>query len=124
MPFGLQPVHLVVIVLVALVVFGPKRLPQLGRWIGRTFAEFKKGAREMADGFKEETGRQSAAGREEAAPGGAEQGPAQGAVRSPSQPAVPSPYPEAAAGGFCTACGAANPVEARYCNKCGNRLPV
>lgn len=31
MHFNLQPIHLVVIVLVALVVFGTEQLPQLGR---------------------------------------------------------------------------------------------
>jgi len=55
MPFGLQPIHLVVIVVVAILVFGTKRLPQVGRWIGRTFSEFRKGARDMADGFRQET---------------------------------------------------------------------
>ena len=104
MPFGLQPFHLVVIVLVALVIFGPKRLPQLGRWLGKTFSEFRKGAHDLADGFKDETGRQNAAGPEAAAPEAA--------------------APEAADGNFCTACGAANPADARYCNKCGIRLPV
>jgi sec-independent protein translocase protein TatA len=124
MPFGLQPFHLVVIVLVALVVFGPKRLPQLGRWLGKTFSEFRKGARDMTDGFKEETGRQNAVGPEAAAPNAADQGFAHGEAQSPAQPAEPSPYPETAAGNFCTACGAANPADARYCNKCGIRLPV
>ena len=39
--FGL---HEVLIVLgVALLLFGAKRLPQLGRSMGRTFVEFKKG---------------------------------------------------------------------------------
>ena len=124
MPFGLQPFHLVVIVIVALVIFGPKRLPQLGRWLGRTFSEFRKGARDMTDGFKEETGRQNAVGPEAAAPGAADHGPAQGEAQSPAQSPGPSPYPEAAVGNFCTACGAANPADARYCNKCGIRQPV
>ena len=124
MPFGLQPIHLVVIILVALVIFGPKRLPQLGRWLGKTFSEFRKGARDMTDGFKEETGRQNGVGPEAAAPGAADQGSAQGEAPSPAQPAEPSPYPMAAAGNFCTACGAANPADARYCNKCGIRLPA
>jgi sec-independent protein translocase protein TatA len=100
MPFGLQPVHLVVIVLVALVVFGPKRLPQLGRWLGKTFSEFRRGARDMADGFKAESG---------------------------AQTTQQSPFPEAAVGApgnFCTGCGASNPADARFCNKCGIRLPA
>ena len=25
---------------------------------------------------------------------------------------------------FCTACGTANPVDARFCNKCGNAMEV
>jgi sec-independent protein translocase protein TatA len=124
MPFGLQPIHLVVIVVVALVIFGPRRLPQLGRWLGRTFSEFRKGARDMTDGFKEETGRQNAVGPDAASPNAAGQRSTQGEAQSPAQPAEPSPYPEAAAGNFCTACGAANPADARYCNKCGIRLPV
>jgi sec-independent protein translocase protein TatA len=107
MPFGLQPFHLLVIVLVALVVFGPKRLPQIGRWLGKTFSEFRKGARDMADGFKEESTPQPTDGVGTAAP-----------------PAQPSPYPEASAGNSCTACGAQNPADARFCNKCGIRLPV
>ena len=124
MPFGLQPIHLAVIVLVALVIFGPKRLPQLGRWLGKTFSEFRKSARDMADGFKEEKGKQNAVGPEAAAPDASEQESAEGQARSPAQPAQPSPYLEAAAGNFCTACGAANPADARYCNKCGIHLPV
>ena len=147
MPFGLQPIHLVVIVLVALVVFGPKRLPQLGRWLGRTFSEFKRGARDMADGFKDETVKRSATGPESVGPGAgpaatgpetvgpragpgaagpaiAETSPAQSTDRGQAEPARTSPYPETNAGSFCTRCGAANPADARYCNKCGIRLPV
>ena len=58
----MKAIHLVAIVLVALVVFGTEQLPQLGRWPGRTFSKSRKGARDMADGFKEEAGQQNAVG--------------------------------------------------------------
>ena len=42
MPFGLQPIHIAVIVLVALLIFGPKQLPAIGRWVARTFNDLRK----------------------------------------------------------------------------------
>ena len=104
MPFGLQPLDLIVIVVVALVIFGPKRLPQLGRWLGKTFSSFRKGARDLADGFSEETRAQDPAGT---------------GARAPDAAPPPS-----TAGIFCTACGASNPADSRFCNKCGTRLPA
>jgi TatA/E family protein of Tat protein translocase len=41
----LQPRHLLIILIVALVFFGPKKLPELGNALGRTFKEFKVGIR-------------------------------------------------------------------------------
>lgn len=38
-----------VIILIGLLLFGPKKLPELGRSIGRTLQEFKKGSREMIE---------------------------------------------------------------------------
>ncbi len=35
MPFGIQPIHIVIIVIIALIIFGPKSLPEAGRWVGR-----------------------------------------------------------------------------------------
>ncbi len=40
---------LILIVIVALLVFGPNKLPELGRAFGKTLREFKKGAKEMLD---------------------------------------------------------------------------
>jgi sec-independent protein translocase protein TatA len=37
----LQPTHLIVILIVALVVLGPKRLPDAGRALGQGLKEFK-----------------------------------------------------------------------------------
>ncbi len=46
---------LIVILLIALVIFGPKKLPELGKATGETLKEFKKSARELtADSFTEE----------------------------------------------------------------------
>ncbi|GAC1398942.1 MAG: hypothetical protein NVS4B12_13910 [Ktedonobacteraceae bacterium] len=39
--------ELIVILVVALLVFGPKKLPEMGRSIGKTVTEFRKGISEM-----------------------------------------------------------------------------
>ncbi|WP_019535773.1 twin-arginine translocase TatA/TatE family subunit [Paenibacillus ginsengihumi] len=38
---------LLLIVVVVLLLFGPAKLPELGRAVGRTLAEFKQSAREL-----------------------------------------------------------------------------
>ncbi len=40
---GISPVHLVIILAVVLLLFGPKRLPGLGKGIGEAIRGFKKG---------------------------------------------------------------------------------
>jgi sec-independent protein translocase protein TatA len=37
-----QPLHLIVILLIALLVFGPKKLPELGKGLGESIRGFKK----------------------------------------------------------------------------------
>lgn len=54
MPFGIQPIHLVIIVVVALIIFGPQKLPEIGRGLGKSLNEFRRGAKEMTEGFSEE----------------------------------------------------------------------
>ena len=41
MPFGLQLWEVFLVLLVVLLVFGPKRLPEMGRSLGRGIREFK-----------------------------------------------------------------------------------
>jgi sec-independent protein translocase protein TatA len=42
---ALQPMHMAIVALVALLVFGPKRLPELAKGIGEAVREFKKTTR-------------------------------------------------------------------------------
>ncbi len=43
MPFGIGPLELVIVLLILLVIFGAKRLPELGRSLGSSAREFKSG---------------------------------------------------------------------------------
>ncbi|WP_328701089.1 twin-arginine translocase TatA/TatE family subunit [Aquibacillus kalidii] len=40
---------LILILVIALVVFGPKKLPEIGKATGETLREFKKSARELSE---------------------------------------------------------------------------
>jgi sec-independent protein translocase protein TatA len=37
-----QPMHLLLVLVIAVVVFGPKKLPEIGAGLGRSIREFKK----------------------------------------------------------------------------------
>ena len=43
-----QPMHLLVIFFIALLVFGPKKLPELGKTIGKAITEFRRAQSEPA----------------------------------------------------------------------------
>ncbi len=47
MPFGLQPIHIIIIIAVALIIFGPTKLPEMGRSLGKAITEFRRGTQEM-----------------------------------------------------------------------------
>lgn len=44
---------LIIILVLALIIFGPKKLPELGRAVGQTLKEFKKSTKELIDDEKE-----------------------------------------------------------------------
>ena len=41
--FGLGPTELIVILVIVLILFGPKRLPQLGKSLGKTMKSIRDG---------------------------------------------------------------------------------
>lgn len=57
MPFGnIGVTGLVLILLIALIIFGPSKLPELGRAFGRTLSEFKNSTRELVSSDDTDSG--------------------------------------------------------------------
>lgn len=52
--FGLGMGELVLVVLILMLFFGPKKLPQLGKGIGEAIREFKKAGSELRSGSDED----------------------------------------------------------------------
>lgn len=44
---------LILILVLALIIFGPKKLPEIGRAVGQTLKEFKKSTKELVNDEKE-----------------------------------------------------------------------
>ena len=42
MPFNVRPLELIIVLAIALIVLGPKKLPEFGRSIGSGMREFKE----------------------------------------------------------------------------------
>ncbi|HXE81281.1 MAG TPA: twin-arginine translocase TatA/TatE family subunit [Vicinamibacterales bacterium] len=51
-PIGMQ--ELVIIFVIALLVFGPRKLPELGRSLGRSINEFKRASNELRSTLEDE----------------------------------------------------------------------
>jgi len=52
--FNLGMPELIVIFIVALLIFGPKKLPELGKSLGRAIGEFKRTSQELRDSLETE----------------------------------------------------------------------
>jgi sec-independent protein translocase protein TatA len=109
---ALQPGHLIVILVIVLLIFGPGKLPELGRAMGDGLRELKK-----ATGGEEPR---------DATTHAATTLPATTAVASPAAPSattVGTVTPIAAAPGVamrtCQSCRGAVPVTDKFCGNCG-----
>lgn len=47
---------LILVLVIALIIFGPSKLPELGRAVGSTLKEFKKSTRELVSEDEQEKG--------------------------------------------------------------------
>ncbi|MDO9631922.1 MAG: twin-arginine translocase TatA/TatE family subunit [Humidesulfovibrio sp.] len=50
-----QPMHLLLVLVIALFIFGPSKLPQLGASIGKSIRELRKGLDGVADPAQQST---------------------------------------------------------------------
>ena len=126
MVFGMGPLELMIILGIALLIFGPKNLPKLGKSLGQTV----KNVREGMEGDDEEPKKMEAAEAvAEPAPAAApvEVAPAPAPATAPVE-AAPAPAAAPAAEvveeavQFCGKCGAKNPADAAFCSSCGEKL--
>jgi TatA/E family protein of Tat protein translocase len=73
-PIGMP--ELVIIFVIALIIFGPRKLPELGRSLGRSLGEFRRASNELRSSLEDEirveeqrdSARQAAAGPTESTP--------------------------------------------------------
>lgn len=61
---GFNGFDLIILFIVALLVFGPKRLPEMGSAIGRAIQEFRKGLHEITSPEDEKNGTHQTTARE------------------------------------------------------------
>jgi sec-independent protein translocase protein TatA len=47
--FGFHAPELIIVLVVALLIFGPKRLPEMGAGVGKFIKEFRKGVNEISN---------------------------------------------------------------------------
>lgn len=94
---GLRAPELIIILIVALLIFGPKNLPKLGKSLGQTV----KNVREGMEGDEEP--------KQVEAPAEAE---AEAVADVPVEEDVV----------FCSKCGTKNAADAAFCSKCGEKL--
>ncbi len=99
-PIGVP--ELLIIFVVALIVFGPRKLPELGRSLGKSIAEFKRASNELQSTLDEEIRQEGRrAPTSTPAPAPAQPAPALAAPAAPTDPSMlPSPAaPETVARG-------------------------
>ena len=107
---GMGPMELIIILAIALIIFGPKNLPKLGKSLGETV----KNVREGMDGDDEKPAKAV-----EETTTATEPAPVPQPVAEPAQDVEVEEEEDVI---FCSKCGAQNKAGDAFCSKCGNKL--
>ena len=76
--------ELLIILTLALIIFGPRKLPELGRSLGRSLGEFKRASNELRNTLDEEIRLEEERGTRPARPAAEPARPAQASADEPS----------------------------------------
>ena len=106
MILGLGVPELVIILVVVLVIFGPKNLPKIGSALGKTVKNVREG---MEEGSDEKPAKKSDSSDDDA-------------VEVVADDDDADADDDAEGAQFCGACGAKNPAAATFCSKFGHKL--
>jgi sec-independent protein translocase protein TatA len=78
--------ELLIILVVALIVFGPRKLPELGRSLGKSLSEFKRASNELRNTLEEEVRLEDQKAKPVAGPGRPDAGLPPSAIDTPTSP--------------------------------------
>ena len=106
MIFGMGPLELVLIVVVILIIFGPKNLPKIGSALGKTVKNVREGMEEGSEGKADEADSPIESHDVEV-------------VEDEDDADAPEDADEPV---FCSKCGTKNAADADFCSKCGAKL--
>lgn len=110
---GMGPMELIIILAIALLIFGPKNLPKLGKSLGQTVKNVREGMEGDESEPKQMTEKAVEAEVEHvAAPAPAE------TVSAPEDEDI-NVLEDVV---FCSKCGAKNSADDAFCSKCGAKL--
>lgn len=104
-----QPGHLIVVLVIALLIFGPGKLPELGSALGQGIREFKRSVEHL--------------GQDETTPQAGGTLPAGQSTAAPTAAAATASVPAASGSTVvCARCEASMPSSHQFCTSCGSRL--
>lgn len=107
--FGMGPGELILILIVALIVFGPGKLPEIGSALGKSIREFRRATSEMT---RELTDSMNEVKRP---------------INEIKQVSLMGDAPAIASAGtekICPRCSTRNPLSNKFCGHCGAELQV
>jgi TatA/E family protein of Tat protein translocase len=91
--FGIGFQEMLIILVVVLIFFGPKRLPDLAKSLGKGIAEFKKASEEVRKGIEDAVKEESVAETPKPPEDLSSYGKAPGSNPAPSEPSIADPAP-------------------------------